>query len=35
MSSARRAQLLVGDDIGDVIDRLDAAIGASEAKMVW
>jgi len=34
-SSARRAQLLGGDDIGDVIDRLDAAIGASEAKMVW
>ena len=35
MSSARRAQLLVCDDVGDVIDRLDAAIGASEAKMVW
>ena len=35
MSSARRAQLLVSDDVGDVIDRLDAAIGATEAKMVW
>jgi len=35
MSSARRTQLLVSDDVGDVIDRLDAAIGASEAKMVW
>jgi len=35
MSPARRAQLLVADDIGDVIDRLDAAIGTTEAKMVW
>jgi len=35
MSSARRAQLLVSDDIGEVIDKLDAAIGASEARMVW
>jgi uncharacterized protein (TIGR00730 family) len=35
MSPARRAQLLVADDIGEVIDRLDAAIGATEPKMVW
>lgn len=35
MSPARRAQLLVADGIGEVIDRLDAAIGAAEAKMVW
>lgn len=35
MSPARRAQLLVSDGIGDVIDRLDAAIGRTEAKMVW
>ena len=35
MSPARRAQLLVADGIGDVLDRLDAAIGATEAKMVW
>ena len=32
MSPARRAQLLVADDIGEVIDRLDAAIGAAEAE---
>jgi uncharacterized protein (TIGR00730 family) len=35
MSPARRAQLLVSDGIGDVIDQLDAAIGAAEPKMVW
>ena len=35
MSPARRAQLLVADGIGDAIERLDAAIGATEAKMVW
>ncbi|HEV7660875.1 MAG TPA: TIGR00730 family Rossman fold protein [Allosphingosinicella sp.] len=35
MSPARRAQLLVSDGIEDVIDRLDAAIGAAEPKMVW
>lgn len=35
MSPARRAQLLVADEIEDVFDRLDAAIGAAEAKMVW
>jgi uncharacterized protein (TIGR00730 family) len=35
MSPARRAQLLVADEIGDVLDRLAAASGATEAKMVW
>ena len=35
MSPARRAQLLVADGIGEVIDRLDAAIGAVAPKMVW
>jgi hypothetical protein len=35
MSPARRAQLIVGTDIGDVIDRLDAAIAAAEPGMVW
>ena len=35
MSPARRAQLLVADGIGDVIDQLAAAIGATEPKMVW
>jgi hypothetical protein len=35
MSPARRAQLLVGTDIGEVIDRLDDAIAAAEPKMVW
>jgi hypothetical protein len=35
MSPARRAQLLVGTEIGQVIDQLDAAIAAAEKKMVW
>ncbi|MBV9884591.1 MAG: TIGR00730 family Rossman fold protein [Sphingomonadaceae bacterium] len=35
VSPARRAQLIVADTIGDAIDRLDAAIGAAEPKMVW
>jgi uncharacterized protein (TIGR00730 family) len=35
MSPARRAQLLVGTDIGDVIDRLDDAIAAARPGMVW
>jgi uncharacterized protein (TIGR00730 family) len=35
MSPARRGQLLIAEEIGEVIDRLDAAIGATEAKMVW
>ena len=35
MSPARRAQLLVSDGIGDVIDQLSAAIGTAEPKMVW
>ena len=35
LSPARRAQLIVAPTIGEAIDRLDAAIGATEAKMVW
>jgi hypothetical protein len=35
MSPARRAQLLVGTEIEDVIERLDSAIDAAERKMVW
>ena len=35
MSPARRAQLLVGTDIGEVIDRLDDAIAAARPGMVW
>lgn len=35
MSPARRAQLLVGTDIGDVIDRLDDAIALARPGMVW
>ena len=35
MSPARRAQLLVGTDIGEVIDRLDDAIAAATPGMVW
>jgi uncharacterized protein (TIGR00730 family) len=35
MSAARRAQLIVADGIGEAIDRLDAAVGATERKMVW
>ena len=35
MSGARRAQLLVAGGVGEAIDRLDAAIGAAERKMVW
>ena len=35
MSPARRAQLLVADRIDEAIDKLDAAIGATEPKMVW
>ena len=35
MSRARRGQLLVADGIGDALDRLAAASGATEAKMVW
>ena len=35
MSPARRAQLLVGQSIGEALDLLDSAIGASERKMVW
>jgi len=35
MSPARRAQLLESDGIGDVLDQLAAAVGTTEAKMVW
>jgi uncharacterized protein (TIGR00730 family) len=35
LSPSRRAQLLVADGIGDAIDQLDAAIGATKPKMVW
>jgi uncharacterized protein (TIGR00730 family) len=35
LSPARRAQLLVAEGIGEAIDRLDAAIGATDPKMVW
>ena len=35
MSPARRSQLLVAETIDDAIDKLDAAIGAAERKMVW
>ena len=35
ISPGRRAQLLVADDIGEAIEKLDAAIEAAETKMVW
>ena len=35
MSPARRAQLLVAEEIGEAIDALDSAAKASERKMVW
>jgi hypothetical protein len=35
MSPARREQLLVADSIGEAIEKLDSAAGASERKMVW
>lgn len=35
MSPARRAQLLVADEIGEAIEKLDAAAGVTERKMVW
>jgi uncharacterized protein (TIGR00730 family) len=35
MSPSRRAQLLVADTIPDALAQLDAAIGATEPKMVW
>lgn len=35
MSPARRAQLLVGDTIGEAIEKLDAAAKAAETRMVW
>jgi uncharacterized protein (TIGR00730 family) len=35
MSPARRAQLLVAGEIGEAIDKLDAAIATADKKMVW
>jgi uncharacterized protein (TIGR00730 family) len=35
MSPTRRAQLLVADEIGESIDKLDSAIEAAEVRMVW
>jgi uncharacterized protein (TIGR00730 family) len=35
MSPARRAQLLVAESIGQAIELLDSAAGATESKMVW
>ena len=35
MSAARRSQLLVAESVDEAIEMLDAAVGASEKKMVW
>lgn len=35
LSPERRAQLLVAGDIGDAIEKLDAAAKAAETRMVW
>jgi hypothetical protein len=35
MSPARREQLLIANEIGEAIELLDSACGASERKMVW
>ena len=35
MSPARRGQLLVADEIGEAIDKLDGAIGVAERKVTW
>jgi uncharacterized protein (TIGR00730 family) len=35
MSPARRSQLLIADSIEEAIAKLDAAVLASEKKMVW
>ena len=35
MSPARRAQLIVAHEIGETIDKLDAAAKVAETKMVW
>ncbi len=35
MSPARRSQLLVASDIGEAIEKLDAAEKAAETRMVW
>ena len=35
MSPARRSQLIVAEEIEDALDKLGAAAGAGERKMVW
>jgi hypothetical protein len=35
MSPARRAQLLVAEEIGEAIDKLDAAAKVAQTRMVW
>ena len=35
MSRERREQLLVAETIGEALEKLDSAAGASERKMVW
>jgi uncharacterized protein (TIGR00730 family) len=35
LSPARRAQMLVAGEIGEAIDKLDAALASAEKKMVW
>jgi hypothetical protein len=35
MSAERRAQLLVADDIGTAIEKLDEGIKAADTRMVW
>lgn len=35
MSPARRAQLLVAEEIGEAIEKLDAALATADKKMVW
>jgi hypothetical protein len=35
MSPARRAQLMIADEIGEAIELLDRALATSETKMVW
>ncbi|MDP8994769.1 MAG: TIGR00730 family Rossman fold protein [Pseudomonadota bacterium] len=35
MSQARRLQLLVAHDVGEALDKLDAAAEAAETRMVW
>ena len=35
LSPTRHAQLLLANEIGEAIDRLDGAIGAAAPKMIW